>query len=274
MTRISEVPVSFKSQGQLLQGILHNAEHATRALIIVTGGPQTRVGSHRMFVQLARFLAEQNITVLRFDYRGAGDSLGAIQSFDSTVDDIAAAVKYMYSINANFKLSLWGLCDAASAISLYINRSQESQAATIANAILVNPWVKQPSLEAQTYLKFYYWQRIKQADFWKKLFFGKLNPLISVQDISKFKKQARTNATANFVNEMLHGLSNFNGRCHLVLAEQDLVAQEFMQLKKQDKRWQNIKFVTDVIVEHANHTFSSPYWKKQLFELTLSCIRK
>ena len=52
-----------------------------RGVLIVTGGPQYRAGSHRQFVLLARFLAARGMAVLRFDYRGMGDSEGAPRDY-------------------------------------------------------------------------------------------------------------------------------------------------------------------------------------------------
>jgi len=41
-------------------------------VMIVVGGPQYRVGSHRQFLLLSRRLAAQGYAVWRFDYRGMG----------------------------------------------------------------------------------------------------------------------------------------------------------------------------------------------------------
>ncbi|WP_448565163.1 hydrolase 1, exosortase A system-associated [Thalassotalea ganghwensis] len=274
MLKCNEVPVSFLSKGKLLHGIFHQVEGAERALIIVTGGPQTRVGSHRMFVQLARFLAQHNIMVLRFDYRGAGDSEGDTQGFEQTAEDIAAAVQYLNGHYDISNISLWGLCDAASAISLYLKHYTENNITNLNHVILVNPWVKEPSLEAQTYLKFYYWQRFKQLEFWKKLLTGKLKVLNSIRDISIYKKQAKKPSSVSFVDEMLEGLLSFNGQSHLILAEQDLVAQEFLQLRNKNIDWQKVNFTTQSTIKYANHTFSSPNWKMQLFEAVLTTFKK
>ena len=75
-----EVPLSFACQDCRLYGVLHRPRSRGRSgVLIVVGGPQYRVGSHRQFVLLARFLAGRSIPVLRFDYRGMGDSEGEQQ---------------------------------------------------------------------------------------------------------------------------------------------------------------------------------------------------
>src|SRR5688572_14342340 len=61
-------------------------------IVVIVGGPQYRIGSHRQFVTLARDLARAGIPVLRFDYRGMGDSDGDFRTFESIDRDIDAAV--------------------------------------------------------------------------------------------------------------------------------------------------------------------------------------
>ena len=77
----------------MLTGILSQPEQASdTTVIVVVGGPQYRVGSHRQFLQLARHLARQGYPVLRFDGRGMGDSSGLLRSFEEIDDDIGAAI--------------------------------------------------------------------------------------------------------------------------------------------------------------------------------------
>ena len=72
------MPVCIDSGGRLLIGMLHRPESADarRAVVVLVGGPQYRVGSHRQFVLLARELCRRGIAVLRFDFSGMGDSDG------------------------------------------------------------------------------------------------------------------------------------------------------------------------------------------------------
>lgn len=61
----------------------HPNEHEVPlGLLMVVGGPQYRVGSHRQFVLLARDLAAAGIPVFPFDYRGMGDSTGQARDFE------------------------------------------------------------------------------------------------------------------------------------------------------------------------------------------------
>ena len=65
---VKEIPVVFNCQDSRLLGILHKPEKPGRqGVLIVVGGPQTRVGSHRQFVLLARYLTLlQSVLIMTF----------------------------------------------------------------------------------------------------------------------------------------------------------------------------------------------------------------
>ena len=92
--KIEEIPKVFTCEGEELLGILHLPEEvkSEKAVLIVVGGPQYRIGSHRQFVHLARYLALQGVPVFRFDYRGMGDSGGDLGDFENINQDIASAI--------------------------------------------------------------------------------------------------------------------------------------------------------------------------------------
>jgi len=94
VSRMSRMrPVEFSCEGDLLSGILHSgAADARTGVVIVVGGPQTRIGSHRQFLLLANALAAAGHPCLRFDYRGMGDSEGEPRDFEAVDADIRAAV--------------------------------------------------------------------------------------------------------------------------------------------------------------------------------------
>lgn len=83
----------FRVDGDELVGILHaGPEQARRGVLIIVGGPQYRVGSHRQFLLLARRLAADGIPVFRFDYRGMGDAGGAARTFEEVSADLRTAI--------------------------------------------------------------------------------------------------------------------------------------------------------------------------------------
>lgn len=267
---MNEQAISFNCQGKEIHGIYHDASDATIGLIIVVGGPQTRHGSHRSFVELARFLAQNGVAVLRFDYRGAGDSDGDIQTFEQTPKDIAAAVAFFKASNPKIKaLNLWGLCDAASAIAMYLHNYDEG---VISNVVLLNPWVQSSQLKAKAYIKHYYLKKLMSLAFWKKLLSGRVKLRQSVGDISAFQRESNQESNLGFVESMRLGLNNFSGATHIILSEHDLTAKQFMLLINEDKSWNRLNFKGLTEIKGANHTFACPQWKQQIFALTLNAI--
>ena len=89
----TEHAVTFPCAGEQLLGIVAAPElpQATGVLIVV-GGPQYRVGSHRQFLLLSRALAEAGYPAMRFDFRGMGDSTGELRDFEGVNEDIGAAI--------------------------------------------------------------------------------------------------------------------------------------------------------------------------------------
>lgn len=94
----------------LVRGVLHlpflNA-HGT-ALLIPGYFSATKSGPTRLFVDLARHLQEMGLVVLRFDFRGMGDSDGESgeMSYNSALADIKTATKYLVDNFPNFRPTL------------------------------------------------------------------------------------------------------------------------------------------------------------------------
>jgi pimeloyl-ACP methyl ester carboxylesterase len=113
---LCETPLTFQCHGEQLVGILHHPINPiTRGLVIIVGGPQYRVGSHRQFTLLARDLARNRVPVIRFDYRGMGDSEGQGVTFEEIGPDIEAAIDILLSHFPSLKeVILWGVSRYAS----------------------------------------------------------------------------------------------------------------------------------------------------------------
>lgn len=278
MTGTREIPFVFDCQGEQLVGILHQPDReASLGVLIVVGGPQYRVGSHRQFLLLARYLSSERFPVLRFDYRAMGDSDGNDMDFENIENDIATAIDQFYEKMPNLQgVVIWGLCDAASAALFYSHKDSR-----VKGLVLLNPWVRTESGEAKAYIKHYYLARLLSGDFWMKIFSGQWNIWASLQSFVGLLKKSRTANTSDdnsgidvlekdspLPERMAAGLSRFKGNVLIVLSgKNDYVACEFRDMVEESDDWQKLLAQGSVqakTLAEANHTFSSEEWRGQV----------
>ena len=264
-----------------------------QAVLIVVGGPQYRVGSHRQFLEISQSLANDGFLVLRFDCRGMGDSEGSFTGFDNIADDIKAAIDSLYSSEKNIKtLSLWGLCDAATAIAIYA-----ASDCRVSQLVMLNPWARSEVGIAKAKLKHYYGKRLLTREFWMKLVSGKLNILDASKgfsenlvrswrrknDIDKQIHRANEEISAApldkdqpLIAQMAARLKAFKGRTLIILSGRDLTAQEFEQQANSFspmKTWLDSSSVDINRLDDADHTFSRTQWKQQVEIVTSKWLR-
>jgi uncharacterized protein len=251
-------------------------------VIIIVGGPQYRVGSHRQFVQTARHLAGQGHSVLRFDYRGMGDSAGETGHFESVSADVRAAIDALLRSQPQVKhVVLWGLCDGASAALLYLHHEQDSR---VAGLVLLNPWVRSVTTEAVTRVKHYYVERLKSAAFWRKLLTGQvaataLSELMgSVRLILQGRgaRRAAMQAPRTFQERMAAAWRGFDSPVLLVLSGNDHTAREFEEVCAAHPAWNGAlrrPTVTRYDAVDADHTFSKNQARRELDVRTSTWLR-
>ena len=272
----TEEALVFQVAGDHLLGIVAKPDFPVDCgVLIVVGGPQYRAGSHRQFLLLSRRLAAEAYPVMRFDYRGMGDSGGAMRDFDAVGEDIEAAVDaFQLACPMVKRVVLWGLCDAASAALLYVQASRDLR---IAGLVLLNPWVRSVASLAQTHIRHYYGQRLLQKVFWIKLLSGKLQVLKSLQGFLNSLLQARgksvhkENLSHSFQDLMAEGLKQFPAGVLLILSGQDYTAREFVDYVSSNAAWKGLTpaaKVTRIEVEDADHTFSSRVLRLAVEEIT------
>jgi exosortase A-associated hydrolase 1 len=255
-------------------GILHGAPSQTADLgvVVVVGGPQYRVGSHRQFALLARDLAAHGIPVLRFDCRGMGDGEGDTRSFDAIDEDIAAAIDSMTDAAAGVRrVVLWGLCDGASAALIYAPSD-----ARVAGLVLLNPWVRTEAGLARSHLWTYYPRRLVSRQFWQKLLRRPGAFAESAAGLADTLRRSRTGAGGrgdgdggtsgceHFLTRMLTAARQFRGPVKVLLSGNDITAGEFRALLKADRRWRKAFTRRGASIDElpeANHTFSSAEWR-------------
>lgn len=277
MGGIVETPLVVPLHGETLVGMLAApaAPAGSTAVLVVVGGPQVRVGSHRLFVHLARELAAHGYPVLRCDVRGMGDSSGTPAGFEHQDEDIAAAIAALQAARPEVRrVVLWGLCDGASASLLYAQRTKDARVGGFA---LLNPWVRSPQTLARATVRHYYRQRMRQPGFWRKFILGGVGRE-ALRDWWKNLKAARQRlSAAPFASRMAEGWRANPGPILLVLSGSDVTGQEFAEHAASAPAWQGLLAearVTRADIADADHTFSTSAHARQLVNATLGWLRQ
>lgn len=268
--KYTEVAVSFECESEWLLGILAQpAQPSDTGVVIIVGGPQYRAGSHRQFVLLSRALAQAGFAVLRFDYRGMGDSEGQQRDFLAVSEDVGTAISaFRQRLPAVSRVVLWGLCDGASAALLYWHASRDAR---VAGLCLLNPWVRSNASLARTQVKHYYTKRLMQGAFWVKLirggvardaiagFWTKLRAALASRAASEAATEGHVGTDTAFQSRMAIAWKAFDGALCLVLSGDDYTAKEFLEFTAADSSWANA-FNQPRMTRHdltgADHTFS------------------
>ena len=241
-----------------------------RGVLIVVGGPQYRVGSHRQFTLLSRDLARAGISCMRFDCRGMGDSEGELRNFESINDDIGSAVDaFIGQCPEVREVVLWGLCDAASAAIFYARHDPR-----ISGLVLLNPWERTAEGQAKAMVRHYYLSRLTDKALWKKLLSGKFDFRSSLKDLSgSISDMKGQREEASLPERMRSCLEKFEGRILLIMSGKDLTAKEFDDLAK-SQSWRSLsaRFERRDLME-ADHTFSRRIWRNQVSQWTEEWVR-
>jgi uncharacterized protein len=246
------------------------------AVVVVVGGAQYRVGSHRQFVQLARRLAAAGHPVLRFDLPGMGDSPDEPIPFEETSAHIGVAIDAVFNNCPGVDgVVLWGLCDGASASLLYANITQDKRLFGLA---LLNPWVRSEASMARAHVKQYYRLRLMEPAFWKKLIGGRVG-WPALQALGKNLRAMRrgNHAPLNFQDAMANGWQNFKGPILLMLSERDLTAKAFQEHALADTHWAGALERPQLSlhsIKGADHTCSSATASRQMESLVMQWLSR
>lgn len=283
MSAVRRRTLVFECRQRELVGILEAPEpQKPRGVVIITGGPQYRVGSHRQFVMLGRTFVDNGYPVFRFDYHGMGDSSGPLSDFTDALDDLREAIRVLQRETGVTEVVLWGLCDAAAASLMYV-----AVEPSIAGLVLMNPWVRSDQGLARAHLRHYYVRRILSLDWLKEIVAGELEIRKAVAGFARTLRDTlvrrppdrngeRPESAApggqDFRESMLEGMSRFDRPILLILSGGDLTASEFADFAARDRRWRKLlrrRSVTHRKLEDGDHTFSRKEWRNKVADWTV-----
>jgi len=262
---VGERAVTIQLADSQLLGVLHQPEESLGVgVLVVVGGPQYRVGSHRQFVQLSRALAREGIASMRFDCRGMGDSGGDKQPFDDIHEDIRAACDAFCAESGIERVVLWGLCDAASAAMMY-----SIEDSRIAGLVLLNPWLQSEDARARTMVRYYYLRRLVSKEFWLKLLGGKVKVRTGLREARSYIKGSMSESsrpTGSYQSRMQSAMAQFKGKICLILSGSDLTAREFELQALGVNGWPSFRADSCLVhrLKGADHTFSSSPYKRKV----------
>ena len=126
-----EKPVVFENQGQQIMGILHipDKKEELPGVVLYHGFTGNKSESHFLFTKLSRLLEKKGICVLRFDFRGSGDSEGKFEdmTLKTEISDGKKAMEFLLSqkfIDKN-KIGVLGLSMGAITASIIASEFKE-----------------------------------------------------------------------------------------------------------------------------------------------------
>jgi exosortase A-associated hydrolase 1 len=259
--------LSVDCEGAALGATLDPALGVT-GVLMVTGGTQTRIGSHRMYERLAKRLTEAGFPSLRFDRRGVGDSEGEDPDWRGSGPDIAAAAAALRREATGVQHIVgFGLCDGASALAFH------GAAAGVDALILLNPWLveAQPGAPPPAAVKQHYRRQLASAEGWKKLLSGSA----SYRKLFKGLGSILAKPPSSLGEEVAAALDRDGLPTEMILASRDgtAIAAEaewngpaFRRTRAANPAPQRI--------DSDSHTFARPGDEEALAEAVLSALRR
>lgn len=118
----------FDNEGEQVFGVLHRPlQKSRRGMVFCYPFAEERQEAHRVLVNFARLSAEKGFFVLRFDYRGTGDSCGEFEDYglDARIQDISRAIEILREKAGVEEVGLLGLRLGATFAALAARKARD-----------------------------------------------------------------------------------------------------------------------------------------------------
>ena len=265
--------VTFECAGDLLAGTLDEGPSST-GLLWVSGGNEIRSGAYAGQATLAAEFAAKGHSVFRYDLRGVGESEGYNGGFESSADDIAAAVAAFAAEARHIKrIVAFGNCDAAAALALF------HSGLAIDELLLANPWVIETASQNEgttapsaAAIRSRYWARLKNPRSIIDLVTGKINIRKLAGGLTK---AVHKDQPSGLSTRIARALAATDIPVSILLARRDTTALAF-QGAWHDKSYAAVRAKANITLEQldsASHSFAdaaSRAWLIERIERALS----
>lgn len=258
--------IAFPCTSETLLGTLDEAPGAT-GLLIVSGGNEIRIGAHRGMALLAQRVAEAGHPVFRFDRRGIGDSTGENRGYESSADDIAAAVVTFRAETGVTRILAYGNCDAATALAFFHGP------AGIEALLLANPWVIEQAddLPPAAAIRSHYAQKLRDPREWLRLLRGGVNVFRLFRGLRK-ASQKQSKVSGSIPARLAQALAATQAPVTILLAKGDNTAIAFADAYKAPAFDPARRRIHIEPLDSASHSFASVSNKDWLFEKVLAAL--
>jgi uncharacterized protein len=291
-TNNKEIPISFLCGEHRLYGILHRpAEMRERGILMVNGRPALRAGRHRLFLLLARSWLEAGIPVMRFDFRGTGDSEGEMGTLEETAADLRSAVDaFISNVPGLQQIVLWGLCGGAADAILYAPNDSR-----VGGLVLANPWSYDASVRILTDWRHRMSRQYSNLRNWIRSI---VRPEVraasaTYEEVPEHPVQLNLAETPgggttavyraycsyrapDLSKRLVASLARFSGNVLFIFSGADSGSRHFKRVASISPRWRRVLSSARVQTHDladANHSLRRPEWRAQAAKWTLDWLK-
>lgn len=255
---MAEVGISFENDGEILRGMLHlpEAQGELPCIVFLHDYTSNRIGDHRILVKAARHLCSRGFACLRFDFRGSGESEGDFSemTLDSEISDTLAAIDFVLE-SIDIDVNRIGLVGQSLGGSVAICAAAD---AGVDSLVLWAPSVFLDYLVergGEIVKDPYVWLPPRHQELLKKA--GKV-------DIGGFTRGKAFFESLKRIDP-LEALARYDGPILLIHGGEDSIVSPL-----------NSELIYDnvsgrrrlVLIDNADHSFSSNVWESQVIEET------
>jgi dienelactone hydrolase len=177
---VKEEALSFGKKASLCGVVTRpEAETGRPAIVLLNSGLVHHVGPHRLYVKLARALAERGHLVLRVDFSGIGDSEKRKDNVRFEKSAVEDARESMDVLSEKYGVTRFGLAGLCSGAEISFKTALEDERVIGAAMINAPQFLEEPSAELVTAISSrhetsYYWRvAVFNKESWKKALSGK-----------------------------------------------------------------------------------------------------